>query len=95
MTIALLILAHWIAANFIALVSLVLSLTPFRGNIVSLFFAVLAVLYGLFLTINQGIPRDGLALIYFLSWIPLLVGGFSLFQWCREKRRSKYAPNPS
>ena len=79
-TLILLILGHWIIANAMGLVSLVLSFTALRHGRAVLVSGALAVLYGLFLGLTSGIPRSGLAPIHVLSWTPMLFGAIALWR---------------
>ncbi|NNC88170.1 MAG: hypothetical protein HKN82_06885 [Akkermansiaceae bacterium] len=76
-----LILSPWIAANVIAAASLALAFSRFRGSSAALLVAVLSGGWGLFLSITQGVPSGGMQPVHVLSWIPLLIGVFSILRW--------------
>lgn len=86
MDIALLILAPWILANLLAVASLVLLGSRYRGSRLVIVLALGAGGSGVVLSLSQASLAGGLHLIHLLSWFPVVASGLAILGWWRASR---------
>jgi lipopolysaccharide export LptBFGC system permease protein LptF len=75
------ILAHWIVANAIALMATAFAFSRFGRGGMGLLLSITAVAYGIWLTVGQGFPSEGIVPIHVLSWLPFGLGLLALGRW--------------
>jgi hypothetical protein len=93
MEIVLLVLFPWLAANLLAIASLVLAFTLFRSGSLAIVLALVVGTFGILLSIGQGIPTRGIHPIHLLSWFPVLAACVSAIAWYRTRKCRAELPN--